>query len=237
MIHTQLSYTDFDALTIEFINTKLFEKERYLYKTKWWDVKNLHPLDATYMFAESYKHAMKEAIKRRKCLFRGINYKGLKHDDFLSCSKQVITGMWKARQQADMLGIEYSFYCNAAMRYAEERDHKFLPGPSQLYSTKPKLKDDLSMVEYIYDKWLAANNNRLLHAQSQFYSMSVFSKNRYQIEHQRFLLNAIRRKPSMKHVLIAELVYRKRLIGAEAIERAFPNGESLVRQAEKFFNH
>lgn len=237
MIETQYSYTEYDALTYVNIKSELLLEDPQLYLTKWWDYKNLHALEATYLFAESYKRALKEAIKRRKCIYRGTNFIGLKDADFLSCSKRVITGMWKARQQADRLGIEYDYYCDQAMHYAEARDYTYLPSPTQLYSAKkknPKSKD-VTMIEHIFNGFEETKVNRLLHAQSAFYTITAYCKNRYQLEHQRFLISQIKNRASMKYLLVADLVYEKRLLKEQSIIDSIPNGEAILKQAYNFY--
>lgn len=235
-IEIQLRYIDYDALVSQFIREDLRIGEQDLYETKWWDYKPLHVLESTYLFVDSYKSAIKEAIKRRKCLYRGNNYKGLKHDDFLECSTRTITGMWKARKTADTYGIPYDVYCNQAMLYAEKNDYKYLPNPSQLYSNKPKKKGGMSMLQHIVQHWNEISSNRLFYARSKFYSVDAFKNNRYQILHQRHLLKAVREKISLRHVLVAELVYEKRLLSAKAVRQHFDDGDSLLNQAKNFLD-
>lgn len=233
-INTQLSYLDYDALTSQFVRQDLLKDESELYESKWWDYKPLHVLESTYLFSESYKSAIKQAIKRRKCVYRGNNYIGLKHPDFLSCSATTITGMWKARKTADKYGIPYDIYCNQSMLYAESRDYKYLPSPSQLYSNKPKNNGGISMLQQIIKHWEKIKIDRLFHARSDFYSVNCGELNKYQLLHQRFLIEAIRNKASVRHFMVAELVYEKRLLSEKTVIACFEDGARLIKKAKNF---
>ena len=136
---------ELDAATVCLVDSKHLRTEAELFNSKWWDYRLIHPLTATYMFAHEYKKAIKAGLRVRSDLYKAANYKGLKHEDFLQTSKSTITGMWKARQRADKEGVPYDFWCRSAMKFAEQRQWKYLPKPTQLYSDKPYVDSDVSM--------------------------------------------------------------------------------------------
>src|SRR5690554_2626742 len=127
-----LTALEYDTLACQHIRPDLLQLEAGLYQTKWWDYRIMHPMEATYHFAQAYVQAVKAAVRKRIDLYVSINCKPLKDQDFLKCSRHVITGLWKARQEADRHGIPYDFWCSKAMKYAQDRDWRYLPKPTHL---------------------------------------------------------------------------------------------------------
>ena len=62
----KLTPTQLEARTWKYVGADLFAEESSLYDTKWWDYKPLHPLHATYLFAEAYIAAFTRAMRQRK---------------------------------------------------------------------------------------------------------------------------------------------------------------------------
>lgn len=223
---------DYETLTLLHIQPKYRRGESDLYGSKWWDYRPLHPMAATYRFAEAYKTAFKRSLMRRYDLYVGLNHKGLKHEDFTKCSRAVVTGMWLARRMADRIGCPYEFYCNMAFQYVERRDWKFLPTPQQLYVETPMFDWDISMVEFVRQNWEQTLRDRVMYATDDFYCVERFTGNRHQLEHQSYLLNRTLHHPH-RALLIYTLVYEKRLLFEQAVE-ASPDGKRILAYARKF---
>lgn len=234
MTSNQDTLKDLDHKTILFVDSKLLAEECSLYASKWWDYKPLHPLEATYEYAEQFKLAVKRSIRKRKCIWMGLNYKGLKEDDFLLCSKSVITGLWKGRQMADRHGIPYDFYCSEAIRYSEQRNYTFIPHPNQMYKVRSTYKKDVSMVTHIVDAWVTANINRLFYAQSKFYSIDAYQRNRHWVEHQLYLVDLINTRSIPKYLIIGDLVYKKRMLDEQTVKNSIQGGDYLLKAAKQY---
>ena len=154
--------SDYDAIASVRLTPADFKIEPELYMTKWFDYRVLHPVQATYLFADEYTQAARGYHKRNrdvraapfikpysgKDLFtlepepelrqitRGKNAGKFKRDKSPNVAKSVFKALWRARQSADRLGIPYRFYCEAVMRLANERGWKRTPSAMNLISTK-----------------------------------------------------------------------------------------------------
>lgn len=210
---------------------KLRACESELYSVKHWDYRLIHPLQATMLFAEHYKNAIKAAIIKRTDLYVGLNYKGLKHDNLLECSDRTIQGMIKARQTADENGVPYNIWCYQAMKFAMEVKLPFLPQPHMLYGKKPKGYENISMVDYILRAFMEAEKSQTFYAQDSFYNIDNYCSNPYQMQHQRHIVDRIE-KSNVKVAAIAKIVFDLKLVFPEVIKRRF--GEDMLLRAERY---
>ena len=234
IVHSQDTLRELDQKTLLMVKRELLAEENSLYAGKWWDYKPLHPLEATYQFTDAYVWSAKNAIRKHKDIWKGIFGSPLKNPDFLLCSQSTITGLWKARQMADRIGCPYDFYCSEVMRFAEARKFRFIPLPTQCYRQKPFDRNDISMVEHISLAWEKAQHNRIFHAQSRYFSIDAFKANRYWIEHQRYLLEIVRARKGLQHILVAELVFEKRLLDPQVVIKGIESGEKLLNEARYY---
>lgn len=218
-------------VALQVIDVKYHRKEGMLYRSKFWDYKMLHPIQATLLFAEHYKDALKMAISKQHDYYAGRNYKGLKRDNLLECGARVITGMHKARQVSDEYGIPYNFWCYRAMDYAMTVKLPHLPQPNMLYSRNPKGFEKISMVDSIVRDWASVQRDQVFLSRESFYTIDNYCSNRYQLEHQRYLINRIRAS-NAKPAMIAKYALEERLIFPELIQKEF--GQSMLNQAKKF---
>ena len=196
------------------IDAKLTHGESDLFVTKWWDYKRLHPMDATFIFAHYYAEQMKTEMNRRKGHNRRGYYKALKSPSLLKCSKKEITGIWKARQKADELGIPYDFYCAAATKYADKFKWKHLPRPWQMYGQSSKYVGEewyKTMVQYITDAWAERTAAEPQFSKDDFYKIENFSKHVYQVRHQLAVLTYIDTLQS-KHIAMYSFIHKDKIL-------------------------
>lgn len=210
------------------IDKRHIKLESMLYGRKWWDYRRLHPADSTERFAQAYITALKLDFSQRIDIERSQYYKGLKHtDDITMNGPRVLSGLWRARQQADNLGIPYEFYCYEAIRYCADKHWHYLPKTWQMYSTT-KDEDGLSMVSHIKKCWHA---RKVLKApEDLFYTNPHWKGHMYQQKWQRYLVKYVRRTPH-KAVVLSELIYDRSLMMEPIAVKAF--GGDVIRKAEK----
>lgn len=195
-----LSQLELEERTWQYVRSDLFTEESGLYATKWWDYKPLHPLHATYMFADAYCRAFERAVHGRKDAQQAQYVKPLRFKNFLKCDQKVITGMWKARQFADRIGCTYDFYCSTAMKFAANGDWRYLPQPALMYSSR-SVKGMPSMLETIMTGWEQRNKDQILVAKSDFYRAENYFGNVYQVAHQKMLMQKLEGYRGNKYML------------------------------------
>lgn len=162
-----------DLIALENIDDSLLVLESGLRKTRWFDYWDLHPTVATYLFAFYYKEIYKEWWARRIDAESAHSVAAIKHRNVFDSDSREKTGLWKARQSADRLGIPYDFYIRQAFKYADMNLWGDLPRPAQLYSQEfidyisvawkeeasaaPRLPDDEA---YLADNFIGTNDQR-----------------------------------------------------------------------------
>lgn len=231
---TKLTTQELDLLAIQKISPALFKEETSLYQTKWWDYRHLHPVEATYEFANEYLAAYRRVIQRRiesEVAKRIFPVKGMK--DIFNDAKDIqITGFWKARQMADRIGCPYSFYCSEALLYGDKRDWAFLPKPTQMYSTQRKFETDPSLVESIAAAWNDKKANSVVHSSLSQFDLANYNEQRVQIEHQESLVSQIQGKKHKQHLLLAQFVFDTPKLSYDRAVKAF--GIEAVEHSKRY---
>lgn len=134
-INPDLTTAEYDAMFIKTdLDIKRLSKEAELMKTKWFDYRFMHFMEATYVFSRYYQDAYR-AMYRKIVSHVGFKVGFTGGDDFLNIAKTHRFGFFKAREMADAHGIPYWFYCNFAMKWSiEDRIWNMPPKPNQIYS-------------------------------------------------------------------------------------------------------
>ncbi|HQO30476.1 MAG TPA: hypothetical protein PKY22_13290, partial [Accumulibacter sp.] len=193
---------------------------------KWWDYKPIHPLHATYEFAEAYIESYVRATKKRYGDKEGQHVKPLRFRNFLKCEPAVVTGMWRARQFADRIGCTYEFYCEKAMKFASACDWKYLPRPHLMYSTTT-VGDLPSMLEYIEAQWQENRKTQFMIAKSDFYKNENFRGNIYQIKHQQALMRFLEGYSGNRAYIATAWVFDQRILLPDLVK---------IRLGSEFYN-
>lgn len=105
--------------------------EPELLNSRWFDYRRFPPAKLTYLFAAMYA---RQYVFSYRCVFdirTADEIVPFAPEDIFQ-SKDLIP-MWRARQEADRLGIKYSFFLNFAFTRFADRGWKNLPRPNQLY--------------------------------------------------------------------------------------------------------
>jgi hypothetical protein len=183
----ELSDQQLDLLTLELVPAELVPGENALYSKKWWGYRHMHPMRATYLFADWYKKAYKETASKRMSSEEAARLRIFPSQDPMKSNPSIVRGLWLGRRMADELGITYRFYCRRAVDISERLDWSYLCRPEDLtnkalverlgvewleYSAKvmsfpPKELVDLN--SYYHEQWeaeLAAFAKRQINPQS-----------------------------------------------------------------------
>jgi len=187
MSHTQEIYfeaSEYDALAATKLKPADMKIEAELYTKKWFEYRVLHPVQATYLFADAYIKAARNLYRKTKDNEAGRYIKPFAGKDLFvdqpvtgkrnpNVKPAVFKAIWRARQQADSMGIPYDFYCEAVMRFALQQGWHRIPLAQQLYSTKAETTERqaefgyeaISVVDFVALSWVEFKKTRIVHAE------------------------------------------------------------------------
>lgn len=140
-----LSTEELDAIAIKCVKKDELLAETNLFATKWFDYRSFHPARSTYLFAHYYRESYKQDMATHFDLNRSKYMRGIKELDFSKSRERA--AIWRARQQADALGIPYDRFVTYAIKYCRKvTKWKRTPRPCHLTA------DDV--VEGANNSWL-----------------------------------------------------------------------------------
>ncbi|MFP1634136.1 hypothetical protein ACLB6G_20595 [Zhengella sp. ZM62] len=118
--------------TAECCEMSCLRKERELMNVKWFEYRFMSPAKATSLFAQEYREAFRRSFAANIDFRQAENVSGINSRTMFE-NRRVRTQVWRARQRADETGMPYNHYLSAAFKFAERRQRKWLPQPSQLH--------------------------------------------------------------------------------------------------------
>lgn len=210
----------------------MIEDERFLFSQKWFDYRKVHSIIATFMFAEAYETAYKETYTRELDHKRGPYVKGLKNRDIFTPLKDAaadrsrlttLTGIWKSRQHADLMGIPYLFFCRSALKWTMRKSRKYIARPTQLYSF-----DLLTAISNDWREWIAG---RAVVAEDAIFKNENYRGAPIQDAHHDWLLElaAKRENPAP---LIYQLLYVDDVLLESKVEHRY--GANMLERARSY---
>lgn len=204
------------------MNSRVDEPE--CMRTRWFDYVRLHPLQATYWFAECYRRIYVEISLKEK----GLTTRGGK-DDFLQTREA--TSFWRLREFCDLNGFEYEWFLRQMMNYRTSTGEfkNYLPRPQHL------LKPDPAEVQAIIDCWAdRLSGNVLMTANDPWFLVSNWEAAPDQVRYEDCLIEQVKRK-RIKHYSLSFLVYKKQMLRFERACKEFPDEISdVLRDAEQY---
>lgn len=208
---------DKDKWVVENLGLSKTKIEAELFTSKWFDYRHLHPMDATLLFAESYKRQYSKIMGThgredyRKAPFKT----GLKRCPFIQLAKANITSLWKARQKADELGIEYDYFVMTMLSIAAKREWRDLPRPQHLW------QDDL--LEIFNDKYEKRKGTRLCGSELGYFKKDNYVGDESQDAHRAFVMAQINDAlPERRHLLIYSAVFSLGYLDAQFFVDQYP---------------
>lgn len=195
------------------------DEEKELMKTKWFDYRHLHPVQATDLFAQQYRKAYREYTKRRKDYLEVHNGSS---DDITSMSKRKLTALTKARRAADRHCIPYDLYISAAFDWAESRIWKRIPMPNHLYG-------ELCLA-FILKRWQNILMYSLHLPSSETFYAHHYNQEQHQIAFYKWLSYTLSQKRSAEYALHS-LMYDYNIISKDVAYQYFDT--RIILLAEK----
>lgn len=241
---SELSDADCEFIALERVSQSLLAKERELVKTAWFDYRLLHPTKRTYLFAHFYEQAFSYMIRLH------VDYEQvegnsprtyLPKSDPLGKPKSVLlreqregksssfrntTGIWKARQSADLLGIPYDVFCMSGMKAAIGRVWQRIPSPAQLYSENIMLQ--------IVDRWEVLLTEKIYASADPYFTLPNWVGHPSQEEHAAWLCQQIATRSAPEYGLM-QYGFKNKMIPPQAMRSHF--SDSVISSAIRLSKH
>ncbi|MCV3243291.1 hypothetical protein [Mesorhizobium sp. ZC-5] len=106
--------------------------ESDLVSLKWFDYRFMSPLDATKHFLAVYQDVFRRKFRQEVDAAGASSVSGA-HRLHFDRDRRERTQMWVARQRADVTGMRYQEYIEAAFDFALQRKRERFPRPNQLH--------------------------------------------------------------------------------------------------------
>lgn len=217
-----LSLPHYEVLTIQHIPAKERKDEASLMRSKWFDYRRLHPMQATYYFVKCYNDAYRDFTRMAIDAERAPYARGIKGHDFLEAREKL--AFWRLRRLCDQFGMPYHFFLSFAMRWL----HKMV-GDGKVYAPRPAMLGKNE--ELIADALLAWEEQcevSLQIASDAYYRVSNFTGSDDQLAHEAFVIKQIQAR-RVKHYSLHAALYVYDVVRLEEALRQFP--QQTVEQA------
>lgn len=194
----------YDDHQFKFVKAKWSSHELGLFGSKWFDYRFLHPTQATYLFAHHFSRIYRAFFAATIDRDAAEHIKPMKHEDLFQCPRDFISGMWRARQHADAIGIPYDLYLRlafeAVLKYWKRRH---LPRPTQLYSDH--------VVNFVVEQWEKRQEAQLHFGRHVEFRAPNYVGTPAQNDHHEWLFAQIAKRANAP-ALIARLVYEDEVL-------------------------
>lgn len=190
--------------------------EADLVQSRWFDYHDLHPAEATYLYAHHYVQQTRAFYEACIDVRTAQDVRAFVPDDIF-CSRD-LTSMWLARRAADAIGAPYPFVLRFAHARALERLYHRFPRPNQLYGEEFDLD--------VADAWRELLARSLQFSRLPYFQMANYRGEPAQDKHIAFVIDQITKRPGPKKGLLAR-VFAEGVLSPDlaAARKAFSQSE------------
>lgn len=224
----QTDTEDMDDVMHAAIAPKLLALEPRCAQQRWFPVRDLHPLQATAYFAECFMRAFAKVTELRgRADYRSAPFKtGIKRVVIVEQPPSTLTGLWKARQVADMLTCPYEDFIFMLQMIAEKRGRRYLLTPSQLYQKE--------LQTLFLEQWQHRITTKLLYSDDRYFSVAAFNDEPLQCQHRDFVAAQIQLHPVARQpLLLCAAVFSHSLMSKDFAQFRFPEHYSAAENWAK----
>jgi hypothetical protein len=216
-----LTMRQYESFTLQKINPADRLDEPGLMLSRWFDYSQMHPAEATYLFAHFYKEQTRKFCEAYIDIRTAEEARAFTPDDIFN--SRDITAMWLARVCADTVGAPYPFVLQFVQERALARTFQCFPRPNQLYGEE----FELDLAAAWRDKVsISMQYSRLSRFQRSAYQGSIIQK-----RHHEFVVGQIKKRPAAAHPGLIARMCAEGLFDQHSLASDFPNG--VVEQAFK----
>jgi hypothetical protein len=217
----ELTVADCEMVALSRVAAPLRAAESLLFTRKWFDLRHLHPVQATYLFAEHYRLAVRRAYAKQKDVRTLDTVKGLDVEGLFSSRE--LTAVWRARQSFDAIGCRYEFGLDNIMNRFLQRGWHVFPRPNQLYAEEVILD--------VRDAWLRECKSVIQLAKQERFLTQNYVGHPDQIAYQAWQVEQVRTRGGNRAMLVGRLL-QEHALSEQVVTAAF--GASVLSQAKRF---
>ena len=179
--------------------------ELSLMRSKWFDYRFLHPVIATYTYAQAFETIYHRMVRTH---LGGSVRRVFKTYDLLRMDKATACGLWRGRQCADALGMPYEVYLDQAftLRLAYWKQGN-LPRPTQLYADM--------ILDAMPERWAELQAGKLFYGAHQELRTHRFVGTSPQLDHHEWLFTQAGKRSNPAAIM--RRFYDEDLIPAEKV--------------------
>jgi hypothetical protein len=130
----KLTPADCELLALARVGRPVRDRESALANLRWFDYRHLHPVQLTYLWAQTYEECAQRFVAQTKDRDAAPDIRAFNALDIFMSPE--VTACWMARQGMDMVGCRYEFGIMYALRRFSDRGWRMFPRPNQLYGTE-----------------------------------------------------------------------------------------------------
>jgi len=216
-----LTVADCEMLALTRVDPSLRVAEALLYTRKWFDVRHLHPVQATYLFAHEYAEAVRRAYARQKDIRTLEKVRGFDVESLFASRE--LTAMWRARQAFDAIGCRYEFALEFIMKRFCDRGWRVFPRPNQLYAEE--------IVLDVRDAWHRECKAVTQLAKHERFDTRNFTGHPDQLAYQAWQIEQVGTRGGNRAMLLGRLL-QERALSEQTVTEAF--GASVLAQSKRF---
>jgi hypothetical protein len=196
--------------------------EADLVQSRWFDYHDLHPAEATYLYAHHYVQQTRAFYEACIDIRTVEDVRAFTPNDIFR--SRDLTAMWLARRAADAIGAPYPFVLRFAHDRALDRLYHRFPRPNQLYGEEFELD--------AADAWRELCARSIQFSRLPFFTIARYGGAPVQDRHIAFLIEQVDRRHGPKHRLLARL-FKEGVLSPhlDAVRAAFSAGDLQAAQA------
>jgi len=209
------------------IRREILEDENELTDLKWFDYRFDSPLNATIKFANAYSVIFKDEWAKSIDRDEALKKRPIARGD-VTHNRRELTSFWHARQFADLIGVPYEFFVQAAMDWHLRSQWKHLPRPNQLICAAKGPR----VLDHIRDSWTSLTGASFRYSRLPHYRQENFVGLPAQLTHREHVIKQIRDRVRPVD-LIGRLIFGERVLPHELAISSF--GKDLFEEAKRDF--
>lgn len=203
--------------------------EAGLFRSKWFDYRRLHPIQADYYFAGQYRELAVRWLEFTEGKASSRYRKGAR-TDFLASREKVCVN--QLRRCADSIGCEYRAFLEVlegCLKELHKLEGKYYPRPAQFLQLA---KDKELMNAIKRDFWLG---DETFYAKDPFFSPARFVGHADQIAYENYLVSRVKRTVSnfQRELLLGTMMYKHNALRIEKALQEF--GLTIVQNVQRIF--